>query len=77
MTITFFVPGIPAPGGSKRSFRHRHSGKIITREDCKRNPGWRSVVAASAMQAYSGPPLTGPLSLQVSFHMPRPKGNIS
>lgn len=68
--IDFFVPGIPAPGGSKR---HVGNGRIV--EACKRTAGWRSVVAGIAMQAYTGKPLDGMLVLQIEFSMPRPRGH--
>jgi Holliday junction resolvase RusA-like endonuclease len=67
--MEFFVPGIPAPGGSKR---HIGGGRII--EDCKRTKGWRACVALAAMQA-GCVPLDGPLTMSIAFWMPRPKGH--
>ena len=67
--MEFFVPGVPAPGGSKR---HIGGGRIV--EDCKRTKGWRACVALAAMQA-GWRPLEGPLSMSVVFWMPRPKGH--
>jgi crossover junction endodeoxyribonuclease RusA len=67
--MEFFVPGVPAPGGSKR---HIGGGRII--EDCKRTKGWRACVALAAMQA-GCKPMEGPLSIRVAFCMPRPKGH--
>lgn len=69
--IQFFVPGIPAPGGSKR-----YVGRII--EDCKRTPGWRDAVASEAVRAMAGkPPIRSgvPITVKVVFHMPRPMGH--
>lgn len=72
MNIEFFVPGIPAPGGSKR---HVGNGRII--EACKRTAPWRSCVAAEAHNAMNGRPVIGePLFLILTFHMPRPKGHM-
>ena len=71
--ISFFVPGIPRPGGSKRAFVNRKTGKAIIVEACNKNPEWRSDCKAFAIGAYSGPPLTGALFLKVFFFMPRPK----
>jgi crossover junction endodeoxyribonuclease RusA len=75
--IRFFVPGVPAPGGSKKSFRSASTGKVITMEDCKRTAGWRSNVAGAAAVAMVGRPgpLTGPLRVQFFFSMPRPKSH--
>jgi Holliday junction resolvase RusA-like endonuclease len=72
--ITFFVPGLPAPGGSKRAFVV--GGRAVLTEDCKRSKPWRSRVAAVANDAHAGPPLDGPLALEMVFSLPRPKGHF-
>lgn len=66
----FFVPGLPAPGGSKR---YIGKGRII--EDCKRTTGWRASVAGAAIQA-GCTPISGPLGFTVLFYLPRPKGHF-
>lgn len=68
--MEFFVPGVPAPGGSKTSYGR---GRIV--DSCKRNKPWRAMVALAAMQA-GCTPLDGPLTLSVIFWMPRPKGHF-
>ena len=74
--ICFFVPGIPAPGGSKKSFRSHSTGKVITMEDCARTAGWRSNVAGAAAVAMVGrKPCEGPLRVRFLFSMPRPKSH--
>lgn len=71
--IQFFVPGVPVPGGSKKAFAHKTTGKIIVMDDAgKRNKDWRAVVALAARDAYQGEPLEGPLSVEMIFYMPRP-----
>ncbi len=72
---TFFVPGIPAPGGSKRAFLHRVTGKIIVKDDCKRNKDWRTTVKAFAVDHFLQP-FRGPVKVTVIFQMPRPKGHF-
>ena len=73
MKITFFVPGIPAPGGSKRAVAGRN-GKALLIDDCKRNKPWRDSVASAGIEAMDGnPPMEGPLSVQWVFLLPRPK----
>jgi crossover junction endodeoxyribonuclease RusA len=67
--MEFFVPGIPAPGGSKTSYGR---GRIV--DSCKRNKPWRAMVALAAMRA-GCKPMDGPLTLSVTFWMPRPKGH--
>lgn len=70
MTYSFFVAGVPAPGGSKTSYGR---GRIV--DSCKRNPAWKSLVALTASQA-GCVPLDGPLCMTLVFWMPRPKGHF-
>lgn len=65
----FFVPGIPAPQGSKR-----HVGHGIMIESSKNLPAWRQSVAAHSRNAMSGrQPLTGAVKISLVFKLPRPK----
>lgn len=73
--VTFFVPGVPQPGGSKKGFPVRTKGggvRIAIVEDAKHNAPWRAVVALAARDLFPDGPLTGPLSVSFSFAMPRP-----
>lgn len=68
--LSFFVPGRPAPQGSKRQVR----GRFI--EASKYLPAWRKVVTEYAI--YAGLEndwacLSGPVELQVAFYLERPK----
>ena len=72
-SIEFFVHGIPAPGGSKTAFRHAKTGRIIVMDACKRNKPWRDTVASFAIEHAPDELLSCPLSLDVTFIMPRPK----
>ena len=71
--ISFFVPGLAAPGGSKRAIWRPGMKHANVVEACKRNPAWRQTVQVFAHQEYQGPPLTGALRLTARFLMPRPK----
>jgi len=74
--ISFFAPGIPAPGGSKRAFIVKGRA-VLTDAGGAKTKNWRSVVAMAAHTAMNGsPPLTGPVSLRVIFLMPRPKAHF-
>lgn len=76
-TVTFFVPGIPQPGGSKKGFAVRTpSGKtrIAIVEDAKHNAPWRAVVSLAAREHFASP-LAGPLVVSFTFMMPRPKSH--
>ena len=75
MEIDFFVPGVPAPGGSKKAFVNKRTGRAQIVDDCTRNKPWREAVAWAAREAYQGPLMLGPLALTVEFVMPRPKGH--
>lgn len=67
-SVSFFVPGVPAPQGSKR-----HVGRGILVESSKALGPWRSTVALAARAAHKGAPLDGPVSVACDFTFPRPK----
>lgn len=76
MTIKFWVPTRPAPGGSKKSFASESTGRIVTLDDAKDNAVWRGVVALYGGQAMAGKPLlAGPLEVSMIFYQRRPKGH--
>lgn len=75
--VTFFVPGVPQPGGSKKGFAvTTKTGKtrIAVVEDAKHNAPWRAKVALAASQRVPAP-LTGPLEVEFHFIMPRPRSH--
>lgn len=77
MRLEFVVNGKPRPGGSKRSFRHPSTGRIIVTEDSD-NKNWRAAVAeagARAMAIEGDELLTGPLHVSFTFVRPRPAGH--
>ncbi|MCK2199180.1 RusA family crossover junction endodeoxyribonuclease [Corynebacterium callunae] len=65
--ISFFVPGLPAPQGSKR---HVGNGRLI--ESSKKVKPWRHAVTTHSKR-HLHTPLDGAVSLDVIFVMPRPK----
>jgi Holliday junction resolvase RusA-like endonuclease len=75
LPIRFFVPGEPAPGGSKKAFRSASTGQIVVMDDAVRNAPWRSAVSLFAAQAYRGVPFDCPLSVTMTFFMTRPKSH--
>lgn len=77
--IAFYVPGIPAPGGSKKFVGlSKKTGRAILVDDAgKRNKDWRSAVAWAGKSAMQGRPLLdGPLKARFEFIMPRPKNHF-
>ena len=80
MILTFFVPGIPKPGGSKRGFLNRATGRVNIVDACKKSRDWKAVVADCASQAafkslIMTAPLTIALKVTVLFTLPRPRGH--
>lgn len=77
--LTFRVYGTPQPGGSKRAFPHRKTGRIIVTDDNKRAKPWMQEVAGAAIDAISewgaAPVFHGPVALEVEFVLARPKGH--
>lgn len=75
--ISFFVPGIPRPGGSKRVFLNRKTGKpIVTDASGKPGKDWRASVVHAASEHFWNGPLTGPLRLTVYFYFLRPGSHL-
>ncbi|WP_297739669.1 RusA family crossover junction endodeoxyribonuclease [uncultured Tessaracoccus sp.] len=68
--ISFFVPGTPAPQGSKK-----HVGNGVMIESSKRLEPWRAVVAWAAKQHIKAP-RAGAIRLDLHFVMPRPKSHF-
>jgi Holliday junction resolvase RusA-like endonuclease len=84
--LTFFVPGKPQPGGSKKSMPiYRKGGELARRangsvmintiDDNEKAKDWKSVVAMKASSERHGPPLQGALRVTFRFTMPRRKGD--
>jgi Holliday junction resolvase RusA-like endonuclease len=78
----FCVLGLPRPAGSKRAFAIRKAGiptgRIAVVDACKESRDWKNTVsqeAAIAMSEEDRQMFTGPVSLSVIFHLPRPKGH--
>lgn len=73
--VSFFVPGIAQPKGStvSRAFQTA-SGKlhVATRSANPRVKDWQHQVAAIAAQR-GVQPFLGPVSIAVTFYLPRPK----
>lgn len=74
-SIVFTVYGQAQPAGSKTAGVTK-GGKMFVRDSAKRGAPWRREVARTAAEAMNGTGLLdGPLSLAVTFVVPRPKGH--
>ena len=72
---TFFVPGIPAPQGSK-SFKGFRGGKPVLAESSKALPKWRRTVRETAAVNVTRDAALFPTqaaAIHLEFAMPRPK----
>ena len=74
--ISFFVPGVPVPKGSAKSFYNPKAGKIVTMQDNRdRQKPWASMISYSAQQI-GCEVCGGGVSLSLLFTMPRPKSHF-
>jgi len=85
MTLDIFIHGHPRPAGSKTAYLIKNklgvpvkkNGReiiVVTDASGKRGKDWRNTIKATAQEATEGAPLlTGPLFVEMTFHMPRPK----
>jgi crossover junction endodeoxyribonuclease RusA len=67
--ITIEVRGLPAPQGSKR-----HVGNGVMVESSRAVGPWREAVRAETQRKVSKP-LAGPVYVEITFGLPRPKGH--
>jgi len=86
--VSFTVHGTPVAGGSKRGFVNRNTGRVIITDASDKARPWKALVRDAAVQAMTChdetpigthgylPPLEGPLLLEVTFWMPRPKSHF-
>lgn len=68
--MKFFVPGRPAPQGSKR-----HVGRGILIESSRRLRPWREDVKRAAIEAWTSEPTKEPVRLTLHFDFSRPKAH--
>lgn len=75
-SISFFVPGIPKPAGSKRGFYIEKIKRVIITDANKNSKDWKTDVKHEAQAAYKGPLLECPISVVFRFSMLRPKSHF-
>lgn len=69
------VFGEAAPAGSKRAFKHPHTGNIIVTDANRKAKDWKGLVAHIAGENYRGELLDGPLFVAMTFYRPRPRSH--
>lgn len=72
--LKIWVPGIPQPGGSKKGFFNKQTGRVQITEANPKSKDWRATVAQAASE-HSPEVLDGPLRVRFDFVFPRPKGH--
>lgn len=76
--LEFFVPGTPAPAGSKRAFVLKggaNAGRAIIVDANKNAKPWQSDVKHIVANNYFGEVLRCPLRVTFTFFVHRPKGH--
>ena len=71
--ITFTVPGVPIAQPRTKATTIGGYARVYTP---KTADAYKASVALAFGQAHSGPPLTGPVGVEIMFLMPRPKSMI-
>jgi len=72
--LSFTVWGIAQPKGSTRAFVPKGWTRAVVTAANPKTKGWQELVAEAALGAMPSPTLIdGPVSLSVSFYLPRPK----
>jgi len=80
-SVRFTVHGIPRPAGSKKAFYNAKLGRSMVVDANDNSRPWKALVSDAAIQAMTDangylPPLTGPLLVEITFWMPRPKSHF-
>lgn len=74
--ITFFAPGLPKGQPRPRAFARKMGGKFVARVyDAGTAEAWKSEIAVAAKPYLPPAPIRSPVSLSLTFVMPRPKGH--
>lgn len=72
--LSFEVLGVPVPKGSGKAIKHRVTGKPIYLPANPKTGDWQQTIAKEAhLHMGSESPFDGPVEVQVTFFMPRPK----
>lgn len=75
-SISFTVEGRPAQQGSKRAFKHKHTGKIVMLDMSANLKPWRTQVSAAARSEMRGePPTHDAVRVFLFFTFQRPKNH--
>lgn len=75
-SLTVLIYGIPAPQGSKRSFKSKTGAVVMVESGHERVRAWRDAVRSDVRDAISvsklRPPIEGPICVEVVFTLNKP-----
>ena len=73
--LEVWIPGKPRPMAQKRAFMMTNkAGKKVARiSDSNTAEGWKGMIAGKMMEHIPESPIDVPMSLELSFYLPRPK----
>lgn len=71
--IEFYVPGIPRPKGSTRAFVSKTTRRLVVKSDCSGLKQWEHAVRTMARRYRPRTEWLGPVSIEVTFYLPKPK----
>ena len=74
MQVRFFVPGVPQPGGSKKGWVNKFTGRVNVSDANPKAKEWKAVVAQVASEHFTEP-ISGPLRVKFEFFFLRPQGH--
>jgi Holliday junction resolvase RusA-like endonuclease len=77
MSIQFFVPGIPKPKGSTKSFYNPKAKRIVTMNACGATKGWQSLISTCAIEAGVTYNDQRGVAVGIGFLLPRPKNHFN
>ncbi len=73
--ISFFIPGVAKPSGSKRGFYIKSLNRVVITDANPNSKDWKTDVKYAARAAYRGPALDGPIAVAFNFAIARPKSH--
>lgn len=75
--VSFVVYGVAQPAGSKKGFYIPKLNRVVITDDAKKSRPWKAQVSDAAAQAMQGMRLLeGPLVVELTIYLPRPKGHF-
>jgi Holliday junction resolvase RusA-like endonuclease len=74
--LTITVRDTPRPGGSKRAFYSKKSGRAFVVDASKHTKTWRESVRSAALHAYTGNPLKDAFAVMHIFYFKRPNSHF-